>query len=112
MGRPRVMNTKRVTVDGIKFDSKREAKRYLELKLLERAGEVTGLELQVPIALEGRDGAILTPTGRQMRYKADFRYYDHRLGAWVIEDAKGWPTDVYKMKKAILAAQGVTIVEV
>ena len=109
----RVRGTRRETVDGITFDSKREAKRYRELKLREKAGEITNLECQVPIPLFGRNDAIRTPTGKQMRYIADFSYVDWTLnGARVLEDAKGWPTDVYRIKKAILDAQGIEINEV
>lgn len=109
----RVQGTKRVTIDGITFDSKREGGRYLILKAREARGEITNLERQVPIELFGRDGNILTPTGRNMTYWLDFRYIDWTLGgATVIEDAKGWATDIYKIKKAILAAQGVEIKEV
>ena len=104
---------KKVTVDGIKFDSKKEAKRWADLKLLERAGEIANLERQVPFYLEGRDGPILTPTGRKMRYVADFTYTDWRhKGAKIIEDAKGFRTKEYLIKKAILAAQGIVITEV
>jgi len=102
-----------VFVDGIRFDSKREAKRWQELKLLERAGEISDLERQVSIDLLGRDGPILTDSGKRVRrYVADFRYFDHKLGAHVIEDAKGFPTAEYKIKRAILAAMGVEIKEV
>lgn len=108
----RVRNTQKTIVEGIKFDSMREANRYQELRLLEMGGYIRDLELQVPFDLQGKDGPILTPTGRQMRYRADFRYFDTRSGVWVIEDAKGHPTDVYVMKKAILKAMGVEIAEV
>ena len=108
----RVRGTKRVTIDGITFDSKLEAKRYGELKLLEACGDITNLELQVPFPLFGQDGPILTPTARHMTYRADFTYVDWRIGgAKIVEDAKGWATDVYNIKKAILAAQGVDIKE-
>lgn len=109
----RVRGTKRETVDGITFDSKREAKRYGELLVLEKAGRITNLERQVPFPLFGRDSPIQTPTGRQMRYIADFVYVDWDLnGITVVEDAKGWATDVYKTKKAILKAQGIEVQEV
>lgn len=106
----RVRGTKRTVVDGITFDSKREATRWLELKLLERAGHITNLTRQVPFELKGRDGPILTPTGRVMSYVADFTYVDwQRHGKHVVEDAKGYQTDVSKIKLAILAAQGVVV---
>ena len=106
----RVRGTKRTVVEGIKFASKREAKRFGELRQLQRAGIIRDLKLQVPFPLHGKDGPILTPTGRQMRYKADFQYFDVRLNCMVAEDAKGWATDVSKMKLAIMAAQGVDVV--
>ena len=107
----RVMGAIPTEVDGIKFDSRREARRWSELQILQRAGYITDLERQVSIELLGRDDKILTPTGRPMRYVADFRYYDHKLKATVIEDAKGHPTDTYKMKEAILAAMGIKVRE-
>lgn len=103
---------KSAIVDGVKFSSKREAMRWTELQLLQRGGEITDLRRQVKIALLGRDGPILTPTGRKAHYVADFVYTDLRNGLEVVEDAKGFPTPEYKLKKAILGAQGVRIVEV
>ena len=106
----------KVTVDGIRFDSKREANRWIYLKSLERDGKITDLRRQVPIHLFGRDGPLLTPAGRPMRYVADFRYVDlsdeATAGLTVFEDAKGHPTKDYLIKKAVAAAQGVEIVEV
>lgn len=107
----RVRGTKPVTVQGIKFHSTGEAKRFVYLRQLERAGIIENLRLQVPIELQGRDGPILTPTGKVMTYKADFVYFDKRINAEVVEDKKGPPTDTYIMKKAILAAQGVDVKE-
>lgn len=107
----RVRGTKAMVVQGIKFHSKREANRYVALRQLECAGIIENLRLQVPYELQGADGPILTPTGRKMIYKADFVYFDKRINAEVVEDSKGWATDVFKIKKAILAAQGVEVVE-
>lgn len=104
---------KTTTPDGITHDSKREARRWAELQTLERAGEISNLSRQVKFPLEGRDGPILTDSGKQQRcYVADFHYFDTRNGAWVVEDAKGFATKDYKLKKSILAAQGVEIVEI
>jgi hypothetical protein len=83
-----------------------------ELQMLEKARQISHLERQHPVILEGKQDAIRTPTGRPMKYVADFRYFDLRLNAWVIEDAKGHPTDTYKMKRAVLAAMGVEVREV
>lgn len=107
----RVRGTKAMVVDGIKFHSKREGNRYAALRQMERAGIIENLRLQVPYELQGADGPILTPTGRKMIYKADFVYFDKRINAETVEDSKGFATDVFKIKKAILAAQGVEVVE-
>lgn len=91
------------TVDGHCFDSKREAKRYGELKLLERAKEISGLTIQpkYKIAING------IPC---FEYRADFLY--HENGALVVEDAKGFRTEVYKIKKkCVEAAYGIRIRE-
>lgn len=101
---------KRVTRHGITFDSKREADRYTYLLSLQKSGDITNLERQVRIPLAGKNGPILTPTGRQSYYVADFTYVDWRIGAVkVIEDAKGYPTEVFKLKRAIMSAQGLEI---
>ena len=100
----------KVMFQGIKFDSKRERDHYIILKDREKRGEISDLAIQVPIFLMGRDGPIRTPTGRRMYYKADFVYREN--GVAVVEDAKGFPTPEYKIKKAILLAQGVEIIEV
>lgn len=109
--RRRVRGAQRTTTaDGITHDSKTEAQRWEELKLLQQAGAICGLRRQVDIALQGRDGPILTDSGKAERvYRADFVYVDHALGITVIEDRKGHETEVFKIKKAILAAQGMEI---
>ena len=91
---------------------RREARRWAQLLMLQKAGEIDDLKRQVKIALMGRDSPILTPTGRQMHYVADFVYRDRRTGETVTEDAKGFAVEVYRLKRAILAAQGVRVVEV
>lgn len=109
--KPSKYKSKRITVDGVSFHSKAEAARWRELKLLEREGKIAQLECQVPIELWGRDGPILTDkTGKPRTYVADFRYIDWRKnGVWVIEDKKGFETPEFKLKRAILSAQGVTL---
>ena len=92
-------------VDGIMFDSKREAARYMELRLLERAGEIKNLELQP--AFECRiDGKKICT------YKADFRYFTAKRS--IVEDVKGVKTPVYRLKKKLVEAlfPGVKIQEV
>ena len=89
-------------VDGIKFDSKKGAARYSQLKLLVRAGVVTKLELQPRYDLT-------INTIKCGFYKADFRYFEN--GREVVEDVKGMKTDVYKIKKAIMKSMGYNIIE-
>jgi hypothetical protein len=91
-------------IDGVIFASKREAKRYSELKLAERNGDISNLELQpkFPLIVNGKKIAT---------YIADFRYTEH--GQVVIEDAKGFRTAVYRLKKKMVEAQyDVEIIEV
>lgn len=91
-------NSKKTTVDGIRFDSKLEAERYCELKLLAKSGEIYGLTLQPTFELipSFKKGG---KTYRRTVYKADFSYFDARTNKQVIEDVKGFKTAVYKIKK-------------
>ena len=93
---------RKTDVDGITFDSAREARRYAELKLLERGGYISNLQLQVPYELipsqRNIDGKVVA---KAVRYIADFVYTD-RAGQTVVEDAKGVLTDVYKLKKKLM----------
>lgn len=102
---------KKTMLDGHLFDSKHEAERYAELKMLERAGEITDLRLQVPFELceahKRRDGTM----ERGVKYIADFVY--QRRGKCVVEDAKGDRTDVYILKrKWMYQKYGIEIKEV
>lgn len=79
---------KKVTVDGIQFDSRKEANRYCELKLLERCGAITDLELQKEFELipaQRIDGKVIE---RAVKYKADFVYKEN--GKIIVEDVKGY----------------------
>lgn len=89
---------RKVTVDGYVFDSALEAKRHRQLVLLERAGEIKDLKLQVPFELQEsfkKNGEHF----RAITYIADFVYYDNRLKHTVVEDTKGVKTEVFKMKQ-------------
>lgn len=96
----------RTEIDGISFDSKREAARYQELRLLEQAGEIENLRLQVPYELIAK-----SKYGRSIKYVADFVY--SRNGLTVVEDAKGVRTPVYRLKRRMMAEKyGIKIEEV
>ena len=94
-------HSRKTTVDGITFDSKAEAARYGELKLLQRAGLIRDLTLQPEFELipqykkNGR-------TVRRTTYRADFSYYDAASGQFIVEDVKGVKTDLYRLKKKLL----------
>lgn len=89
-------------VDNILFDSTKESKRYAELKMLIRAGEIRDLKLQVRYDLipsqKFRDGKTMVGT----YYLADFVYFDNRKGCEVVEDVKGKKTDVYQIKRKLM----------
>lgn len=112
----RKYNNKKVMVDGIKFDSKKEAKRYQELKTLERAGHITDLKRQVKYVLipaqyepsdevyvKGKDkgkqkkGRLIE---RECAYYADFVYTEN--GKTVVEDTKGVKTPEYIIKRKLM----------
>ena len=89
-------NSKAVTLDGERFDSTGESRRWRELKLLERARKIRNLERQVAYELQPKYKAESGKTIRAIKYVADFRYEED--GVLVVEDFKGMPTDVFKLK--------------
>ena len=104
MGRRGKYNASKVTLDGHRFDSQREAKRYEELKQREAAGKIAQLELQPRFELQPafryRGEAV-----RKIEYVADFRYLDYERGGLVVEDVKGMKTDVYRLKRKLFLAK-------
>lgn len=103
------------------FDSVREANRWNDLKLLEKAGEISDLKRQVKYVLIPKQYSKteLTKEGkpkvaeRELSYIADFVYYDLATDEVVVEDAKGFRTDDYKIKrKLMLYIHGIQIREV
>ena len=108
---------RKTVVDGITFDSKKEANRYRELKLLERAGEICCLRLQVPFELipaqYEETGEVYTKgknKGKPKRgkciekavtYIADFVYYNSDATVRTVEDVKGMRTPVYIIKRKL-----------
>lgn len=96
-------------VDGIRFHSKREAARWSELKLLEKAGAISHLQRQVKHRLEGRDGPLLAGGSREYAYVSDFAYFDVESSRYIVEDVKGFDTPLGKLKLSIMAAQGLPV---
>jgi len=97
-------NAKPAVVDGIKFPSRREAARYSELKLLERAGRIQNLRLQVryPLTINNQSCG---------HYVSDFNYVEN--GQEIVEDVKGFVTDVFRLKKKLMRAiHGIEVREV
>ena len=92
---------KKVIVDGIKFDSKKEAKRYTELIMLKRAGLIKELELQKVFELQPKYTNNKGEHIRSITYKSDFFYYDNQKEQYIVEDTKGFRTDTYKLKKKL-----------
>jgi len=105
---------KKVIVDGIKFDSKKEAKRYTELKLLKKSGSIKELELQKVFELQPKYTNNKNENIRAITYKADFFYYDNKKERYIVEDTKGFRTDTYKLKKKLFEYQypNLTIEEI
>lgn len=118
---------KKCILDGIEFDSKKEMKRYSELKLLERAGQISDLKIQVPFILLPDQYAPSTEfytrgekkgmpkrgklLEKSCQYIADFTYID-RGGNYIVEDVKGKRTKEYLIKrKLMLYFHGVRIKE-
>lgn len=95
-------HAKKTTVDGITFDSEREAYRYLTLKGMEADGLIGDLRRQVRYELV----PAFDVDGRHYRpvyYVADFVYTDKETGKEVVEDVKGMRTDVYRLKSKLFA---------
>jgi len=97
--------------DGNIFDSLKERQRYMELKLLERAGEIKELKihpqylLQAPFIYQDK-------AERAIYYAADFQYITTNGNHVIIEDVKGMRTDVYKLKRKLFlfeCKQGIQI---
>jgi dsDNA-binding SOS-regulon protein len=114
---------KKTEVDGITFDSKKEANYYIKLKVMEQAGEISDLELQKPFELvpQQREPSTYTKKGKEVlgkvierksSYIADF-YYKDKDGVYHCVDTKGFRTADYILKrKLLLWRYGIRIEEV
>lgn len=114
--RYRKYNNKKIEVDGMTFDSKKEANRYKELSLLQKAGEISGLQTQVRYVLipsqrevseevytRGENKGKYKPgklLERECTYVADFVYY--KDGKVIVEDTKGFRTKEYIIKRKLM----------
>lgn len=115
MGKKNKYRAQKTEVDGIVFDSKREALRYSELKILERANVIRDLETQPEFPLTCGGTPVLVrskgyPNGRKAKYIADFRYTMVSGGETIVEDVKGMDTPLSKLKRAMVEAEhGIAI---
>lgn len=104
--------SKKVIVNNIKFDSKKEANYYLKLKVLERAGIIKDLELQKEYILQDKF-KLNNKTIRKITYKADFSYTSASDDKLHIVDVKGFKTEAYKLKKKLFEYKyGIEIEEI
>lgn len=94
---------RKVVMNGLKFDSVREASRWNDLQALENGGYISQLERQIrfvlapAVTLHGE-----TRKKTALRYVADFRYFDVKAGHFVVEDAKGHETPVSRIKRHLM----------
>lgn len=100
------------TGETITFDSEKERDYYLLLKDRERRGEIRYLNRQFEIEIQPAFTDIKGTKIRAIKYKADFYFYDRSLGSWRVIDVKGYKTEIYKLKKKLLAYRGIIIEEV
>lgn len=115
--------SRKTSVNGVNFDSRKEADRYIELNLLSRSGAITSLKRQVKFELipAQYEPDIISPRGkvkkgklieRAVSYIADFVYTDEN-GKTVVEDTKGFRTKDYIIKrKLLLYMHGIRIKEI
>ena len=108
---------RKTVFDGIVFDSAKECRRYQELVILEHAGKISRLKLQVPFelvpAVYERTNEIYTSGKKKGQYKkgkcieravkyiVDFVYYDEENQKWIAEDVKGVRTQAYIIKRKL-----------
>ena len=117
-------HNKKVTYDGYTFDSRKECDRYIVLKELQKRGDIAQLELQKKFVLLPAQRAPDTVNSRgkpvkgkviekECAYYADFVYFDNKSQQFVVEDAKGMKTEVYRIKKKLMMyVHGIRIKEV
>ena len=110
-------HSRKITIDGVTFDSKKEYNRYCELKLLERAGEIAELKRQVKFTLIPAQYANGKCIERAVSYIADFAYFDYGSNELIVEDVKGYKQgQAYALftikRKMMLYMHGITVREI
>lgn len=115
MKKPSKYNNRKVELDGFTFDSQKEARRYSELRLLERCKQISALELQKAFVLAESVKFDGEPRAKPaVRYIADFAYIEN--GVMVAEDVKSVATKslpVYRLKKHFMkSVHGIEIKEI
>lgn len=113
--KPNKYRAQKTEVDGIVFHSKREAKRWTELRLMEKEGSIRDLKRQVKFPLTVNGQPILLRSGRykggrKVSYIADFTYMDAATDSLRIEDSKGLMTPVSALKIALMECLGHPVV--
>lgn len=115
MKKPSKYNNRKVELDGFTFDSQKEARRYSELKILVRVGEISELELQKSFVLAESVKFNNEPRAKPaIRYVADFSYMEN--GVMIVEDVKSKTTKslpAYRLKKHLMKSiHGIEIQEI
>lgn len=109
--KPSKYRNKKVTYDGITFDSAKEANYYLKFSLMQEAGIIKDLELQKKFILQ-KGYTINDKKRREISYIADFCYISTKDDKYHVVDIKGFRTDVYKLKKKLFEKKyGIEIEE-
>ena len=101
-GRKNKYGNKKIKIDGITFDSKKEGSRFFDLKMLQKAGEISDLELQPKFEIV--PGVKWNGKKHRARfYIGDFLYKEN--GLTIVEDTKGFRTPIYKIKRQLFLIQ-------
>ena len=103
MKRPNKYGARKTVVDGITFDSKHEATRWQELKLLQREGSIYALERQVKFVLAPKVKIEGEKRRRSaLKFTADFRYIETLSARSIVEDAKGFPDTAFRIRQHLM----------
>ncbi len=105
-------HNQKTVIDSIKFDSKKEAKRYEELLLLEQSHQIKNLELQKEYVLQDAFINVEGKKRRAIKYVADFVYFDLKANKIIVEDvkSKATRTQVYMIKKKLFESRYHTVI--